>query len=74
MEELKEALKKTKSGKSPDEVTWILNCINMQKTHFMGDYWFFKLHLYDGRNARRMEKLYYPTYIQERWQTKGGKL
>ena len=37
---LKEALKKTKSGKSLGEVTWILNCINMQKTHFMGDYCF----------------------------------
>jgi DNA polymerase III sliding clamp (beta) subunit (PCNA family) len=42
MEELKEALKKTKSGKSLGEVTCILNCINMQTTHFMGDCWFFK--------------------------------
>jgi hypothetical protein len=40
--ERKKERKKKKSGKSPGEVTWIFNCINMQKTCFMGDYWFFK--------------------------------
>jgi len=41
MEELKEALKtKTKKDNHLEKIILILSFTNMQKTHFIRDYWF----------------------------------
>jgi len=41
MEELKEALKKQEMENRLVKITWILNFLDMQDTHFMRHYWFF---------------------------------
>jgi hypothetical protein len=61
MEELKEALKK-----SPGKDNLNSELHKYAGAHFMRDYWIFKWHSYNGRNALRVGKQYSCTYIKDR--------